>query len=129
MTVELACLALNALWGFVLVFVEIYGKTRQAGPAWNAGNRANEPEFAAWVGRAGRALDNHKENFPLFFAGVVVVTLAGQADTISAVGAVTYAVARVLHGVIYIAGITGLRTAVWMVGTLGVLAIYLAIVL
>ena len=44
MTVDLACLVVNALWGLVLVFVEVGGKTRVAGSAWNAGNREIEPE-------------------------------------------------------------------------------------
>ena len=29
MTIDLACLAGNALWGFVLVLIEIFGKTNK----------------------------------------------------------------------------------------------------
>ncbi len=118
MTVDLTCLVLNALWGLVLVFVEITGKTRAGGPAWNAGNRDTEPEVPEWVKRAGRALSNHKENFPLFLTAVIVVHLAHANDSTSAVAAVTYVVARVLHGAFYIGGVKRVRTLVFIVGTL-----------
>ena len=104
------------LWGFVLVLIEIGGKTRSAGGAWNTGNREVAPEVPAWVARAGRALVNHKENFPLFLTAVLVVHLAGRADAISAAASVVYVVARAAHGLLYIAGVPVARTAVWLAG-------------
>jgi len=123
-TVDLACLVINALWGLLLVFIEIGGKTRLAGTAWNAGNRDTAPEFPAWIDRAGRALANHKENFPLFLTAVLVVHVAGRADRVSAIASVAYVVARAAHGLLYIAGIPGLRSAVFLAGTLAALAVF-----
>jgi uncharacterized MAPEG superfamily protein len=123
MTTDLWCLVLNALWGFVLVMIEIAGKTRAGGPAWNAGNRDAPPKLPVWVERAGRALGNHKENFPFFLTAVIVVHLAGRDDATSAAAAIAYVVARMLHGVIYIAGITYVRSLVWTVGLLAIFAI------
>lgn len=128
MTVDLWCLAANALWGFLLVLLEIGGKTRAAGTAWNTGNRESEPEVPAWVERTGRALSNHKENFPLFLTAIVVVHLAGKADRISALAAGAYVVARLLHAVIYMAGIKGLRSAAWSAGTIAVLVVFTRLV-
>lgn len=128
MTIDLACLVINALWGLALVGVEIVGKTRTAGPQWNMGNREREPDVPDWVGRAGRALANHKENFPAFATAVIVVHLVGQADVLSAAGSVVYVVARFAHGLVYLAGITGLRTAVFGIGGLGMFAVYLSLV-
>ena len=116
MTTELTCLLVNALWGLVLVFVEIGGKTRIAGPAWNAGNRDAQPSFPAWIDRTSRALSNHKENFPLFLTAVVVVHLAGRADRISAAASIVYVVARATHGLLYVAGVKGLRSAAFIGG-------------
>ena len=124
MTVDLTCLAANAIWGFVLVMLEITGKTRTAGPAWNAGNRDEAPAFAPWIERTGRALSNHKENFPLFLAAVVVVHLAGKQDRVSALAAVVYVIARVLHATLYIAGVKGLRSVAFMLGLLATFAIW-----
>lgn len=124
MTTELACLVANALWGFLLVLLEVGGKTRAAGVAWNAGNRDASPAFPAWVERAGRALGNHKENFPFFATAVIVVHLVGREDKVSAVAAVVYVVARIAHALVYVAGITGLRSALFVVGAVATLAIY-----
>ena len=124
MTVELACLVLNALWGLGLVFLEIGAKTRTAGTAWNAGNRETSPDVPPWVQRAGRALGNHKENFPLFATAIVVLHLVGRSDAVTAAAAITYVAARALHALIYVAGIKGLRSAVFGVGLLATLVLY-----
>lgn len=124
MTVDLGCLVANALWGFFLVLVEISGKTRVAGPKWNTGNRDGAPAFPEWIDRAGRALGNHKENFPLFATAVVVLALAHKNDGATATAAIVYVVARALHGLVYLAGITGLRSLVWTVGTGATLFLY-----
>lgn len=131
MTTDLWCLVANAIWGFVLVVVEVQGKTKAVGPAWNVGNRDVDPDVAipAWVGRARRALDNHKENFPLFLTAVAVVHLAGRADEVSAIAAIAYVVARVLHAGTYIAGITVVRTIVHIAGLLATAAILSRLVL
>lgn len=116
MTIELTCLVANTLWGFLLVMIEILGKTRLAGPAWNAGNRDQEQSFPPWIQRTGRALDNHKENFPLFLTAVLVCTLSHHTDRITAAAAIAYVVLRALHGVIYIAGVKGLRSLSYLGG-------------
>lgn len=123
MTTELACLVINALWGLFLVLLEIGGKTRVAGPAWNAGNREEAPPFPAWIDRTSRALGNHKENFPLFLTAVLVVHVAGRADRTSAIAAIVYVVARAIHALLYIAGVRGLRSAAFSVGLLATLTI------
>jgi len=124
MTVDLWCLAANALWGFFLVLIEISGKTYAAGPEWNAGNRDKSPDFPAWVERATRALNNHKENFPFFLTAVVVVHLAGKADRISATWAMVYVAARLAHGLLYIGGVKRLRSGAWVTGTVSVVIIF-----
>jgi uncharacterized MAPEG superfamily protein len=123
MRIELACLVANALWGLFLVQVEILGKTRVAGTAWNMGNRDATPAFPPWIDRAGRALANHKENFPLFLTAVVVVELTGHGDRTSAIAAVVYVLARAAHGVLYIAGVKGSRSATFIVGLLAALVV------
>ncbi len=123
MTVDLACLVLNALWGLVLVLIEIMGKTRIAGAAWNAGNRDTEPELPGWLQRAGRALSNHKDNFPLVLTAVVVVQLAHANNRTSAAAAIVYVVARAVHGLLYIVGVKGVRTIAYLTGVAATLVI------
>jgi uncharacterized MAPEG superfamily protein len=117
MTIDLACLVANALWGVLLIGIEVIGKTRVAGTQWNLGNREKEPAFPAWVDRASRALANHKENFPFFLTAVLVVHLTGHANKVSAIACIVYVVARAAHGLIYVAGVKGLRSGAFLVGT------------
>jgi len=125
MRIELICLVANALWGFGLVFLEVNAKTRVAGLAWNMGNRDDSgPAFPAWIDRCGRALANHKENFPLFLTAVVVAVLTGHVNQVTAAAAIVYAVARALHAMFYIGGITRVRSAVWIIGSLATLTIF-----
>lgn len=116
MSTDLWCLVVNALWGVVLVQAEVAGKTKAAGKEWNVGNREKEPVFPDWVNRTGRALNNHKEAFPLFLTTVLVVHLSGAADRTSAIACIVYVVARAAHGLLYMAGITKVRSAAFLVG-------------
>lgn len=123
MSTDLWCLVVNALWGVALVQIEVTGKTRVAGTAWNMGNREKTPEFTGWVDRAGKALANHKENFPLFLTAVLVVHLSGAADRISAIACIVYVIARAAHGLLYIGGITKVRSAAFLVGAASVIVL------
>lgn len=116
MTTELWCLVVNALWGLGLIMLEVAGKTAVAGTVWNNGNRDVSPVFPGWVQRTGRALSNHKENFPLFAVAVLVVHMASKEDRISSIAAVAYVSARALHGLLYVAGVTKLRTLAYLAG-------------
>lgn len=124
MSTDLVCLVVQALWGATLVSVEVIAKTKTAGVDWNAGNRDTQPKVAPWVERAGRALANHKENFPFFATAVIVVHLAGKADRVSALAAVVYVVARAVHALVYIAGITKVRSLAHVVGLVATLTIF-----
>jgi len=124
MTTDLACLVANAIWGFALVIFEVMAKTKVAGVAWNRGNREKTPEVPAWVDRVGRALANHKENFPIFLTGVLVVHLTGKNDGVATIACIVYVVARALHAIVYIAGIEGVRSAFFVIGCIGTLVVY-----
>lgn len=123
MSTDLWCLVANALWGVVLVQAEVIGKTRAAGKEWNIGNRDTEPEWPAWVKRSAKALANHKENFPLFLTAVLVVHLSGAADRTSAIACIVYVIARAVHGLLYIGGVTKVRSAAFLVGAASVLVL------
>ena len=83
------------------------------------GNRENLPEATAFAGRAERTARNSLENFVLF----AVAALAGQAAGVQspevATGAQLFFWARLVYIPIYYAGITYLRTAVWVVSIVG----------
>jgi uncharacterized MAPEG superfamily protein len=81
------------------------------------GNRDGMPPATPLADRADRAAKNMLENLVLFIALVVAVGggNAGRAQ----LGATVFVIARVVYWPIYLAGIPGLRTAVWTVGIVG----------
>ena len=128
MTTDLWCLVANALWGWVLIQIEARGKTARAGLKWNMGNRDTEPDMPAWIHRARRAIANHKENFPFFLTAVVVVHLVGKADRLSGIAAIVYVVARIIHGLLYVGGVTRIRSAAYLAGLIATFTIFTRLV-
>ncbi len=90
---------------------------------WALGNREDDLERAPWAARALRASENMNENLPLFAILVLVANVSGSADSTTALGAQIFVGARALHAVVYMVGIGGLRTALWLVSVVGMLMI------
>jgi len=92
------------------------------------GNRDNLPEATALAGRAERTARNTLENFVLFAAIALVAHAAGATSPNVAAGATLFFWSRVLFIPVYYAGITYLRTAVWLASIVG-LAMMIAAIL
>jgi len=104
-----------AMWGYTLVLVAATARAVIAGPGYGFGNREELPEFPDWVARTQRAFENHQENLPIFIVTVFVAHFAlKDANTITLYAGV-YVIARVLHGLSYMAGIRYFRTFVFFV--------------
>ncbi len=88
-------------------------------PKWAMGNRDSSLESPAWASRADRAAKNMKENLPMFAALVLIAHVSGEADSTSELGAQIFIGARIAHAIIYLAGIPGVRTLVWLVSVAG----------
>ena len=73
--------------------------------------------------RAHAAHLNGFESFPAFVAGVLMAQLAGVAPTTINLLAIVFVIARVLHGVFYVANVQALRSLVWLVGFASALAL------
>ena len=114
MSIAYWCILVTALLPYLWVFI-----------AKRSGDRYNNRNPRAWmakqegnykVQRANAAHLNGFEAFPAFVAGVLMAQLAGvPADTITPL-AIGFVVARVLHGVFYIANVQALRSLVWFFG-------------
>jgi uncharacterized MAPEG superfamily protein len=79
------------------------------------GNRDNLPEASPLAGRADRAAKNMLENLILF----VALALAAGPSPRATLGAEIFVLARLAYWPIYLAGIHGVRTAVWAVSVVG----------
>jgi uncharacterized MAPEG superfamily protein len=99
--------------------------------AKSRGERYDNREPRTWLARqddprirrANAAQLNAFEAFPAFAAGVVLAHVAGVADARIALLAVLFVIARVLHGVFYVAGLASPRSLVWFAGLACVVAL------
>ena len=73
------------------------------------------------AGRADRAAKNMLEGMVMFLAVVLAAQLAGKGAQ-AAIGASVFFWARLVYWPIYMAGIIYLRTAVWFVSIIGLIA-------
>jgi uncharacterized MAPEG superfamily protein len=93
-----------------------------------AGNREDFPPGTGWIGRAHRAHLNMVENMVPFAALVLGAAVAGKADGWTALGAQVFFYSRVVHAVMYIAGVPWLRTFAWLGGVAGMAMVLYGIV-
>jgi uncharacterized MAPEG superfamily protein len=120
LTTDLEMLVASGILTLALVFLPQLSRVAKPGfAAWNAGNRETPFETPAWGQRAARAHANLLENLSVFAIAVLVVHVSGHANAASAQGAVIFFLARVAHAVLYIAGISYLRTLAFAVSLAG----------
>ncbi len=121
MNTELTVLA----WGCVLALVHIFAavrvKTRQYGTTWNMGARDEAlPPPEPIVGRLARAQANFFETFPIAATAILIVSITDQTTTWTELGALIWLGARIVYLPVYAAGISKIRTAIFLVSVFGI---------
>jgi uncharacterized MAPEG superfamily protein len=119
MSPDLKYLLFSTLLCFVQVLIAATGANQTVGLPTLAGNREGLPEMRGWAGRARRAHLNMIENMVLFTALVLIAAAAGKANAMTAMGAMIFFWARLAYAVIYLAGISWLRTVAWFASVIG----------
>ena len=115
-------------WGAVLLIVQIFLaghlKTKQYGADWNIGARDEPlPPLEPVPARAKRAQDNMMETFPVAIVAMLGVAVAGRSSDITVVGAWLWLAMRVAYVPVYLLGIKGLRTIIFLVSLIGLLMV------
>ena len=111
------------LWASVLyvtqVLVAALAADMQNGLAWGVGNREDIPAVPGWGGRAIRAHVNMAESLLPFACLVLVAYSSGRMGELSALGAQVFLVSRLAHALLYIGGVTYLRSVAYFGGLIG----------
>jgi uncharacterized MAPEG superfamily protein len=128
MKMELTLLVWAAALAVVQVLVAVMGAFNQVGLMKLVGNREDMPKLLGWAGRAERAHLNMALNLGLFAVLVLVAVAAGKTNAMTLLGAQLFFWSRVAYAIIYVAGITWLRTLSWLVSVIGLLLIFLQLV-
>jgi uncharacterized MAPEG superfamily protein len=111
MTIAYWCLFAAMFYPFIFA-----GLAKSRGDFDNANPRAWLAKLSGWRLRAHWAQQNHFEAYPPFAAGVIVAHQLGGAQSWIDALAVTFLLARLLYGVLYIRDRPSLRSIVWSVG-------------
>ena len=128
MAVELTMLVYSVLLTFVIISVPAMGGILQNGLAAQASARDGLPEPTVFMQRARRLQDNMIENMVLFVPLVLAAHAAGVSTAETVMGAQLFVIARVLHALIYLAGIPWIRPLAWAGGVVGMLMIATALI-
>lgn len=123
MTQELSLLVWSVLLTMAQVVVIIVGAVIQVDLRTLAGNRETRVVLSGWAGRAQRAHVNMLENLPLFATLVLAAQVSNRLDGVTRLGAQTFFWARLAYVIIYIAGISWLRSLVFAISVVGMLLI------
>jgi len=76
---------------------------------------------APWGGRAVRAHSNLADNLAIYAAVIGIASVTGATNGVTFIAGIVLLIARVLHALVYIAGIPYLRTAVFAVAQVSML--------
>jgi uncharacterized MAPEG superfamily protein len=123
MTADLTYLVWSVALTMAQLLIVIVGASVQIPLPVLAGNRETTVEGKGWLGRAQRAHRNILESLVLFAILVLVSQVSGQANATTALGAAIYFWARVAYAVIYMFGITWVRSLVFGVSMVGLVII------
>lgn len=128
MATELTMLAWSTVLGFVYIFATSTVVTRERGMKWNASARDGDARpLSPLAGRLQRAQANFLETFPFFAAAAIAVVLAGRGNDTTALAAQACFWARVVYLPLYAAGVPYVRSLVWLVSLLSILALVFAL--
>jgi uncharacterized MAPEG superfamily protein len=125
--VELKLLGAAVIVGLVQLAWAAFAARQQQGLAWAAGPRDEPIPVNGVAARLDRAFWNFMETFPFFAAAILAVVLAGKTGNLSLWGGAAYVVARALYVPLYASGVPRIRSLVWFVGFLGVIAVVVAL--
>ncbi|EYF03339.1 MAPEG family protein [Chondromyces apiculatus] len=120
MTIPLWCLLVAIILPYPWAMTAMGERKKQFGTADNKNPRKQTAQLEGKGARAYAAHQNALEALPPFGIAVLVAHVTHADPTLSTILAVAWIVARVLHGVFYIADIDKARSGMFVLGNLAV---------
>lgn len=127
MSVELTMLAYSAALLLVLVLIQAAAGIRSVGLVPLANARDGLPPPQGFHARALRCVDNHREGLTIFAPLVLAAALSHLSNGTTVLGAQLFFYSRVVHAVLYLAGVPMIRPLAWAVGLAGTIMIFAAL--
>lgn len=123
----LAYLALSAGLALVMWIPYILARLADWGLADAVGYPDPRPAERDWAVRARKAHANHVENLAPFAALVLIAELIGASPALTAFGAGLFFWARLVHYIVYAAGVPWARTLAFAAGWLGMVLVFVGL--
>ena len=120
MTIELWMLLGSSKLLFALVKLQQLHVDLTLGPKYALSNREEAKPNTGISGRIDRAILNLRENLLLFAPVVLILAIAKISNGATQNGAILFFVARIIHAVTYVLGITMIRSLAWFAGIVGI---------
>jgi len=127
MTTELRLLAYSVALLFVLVLIQAMVGVQSMGLVPMANNRDNVGEATGFHARMLRVVDNHREGLTMFAPLVLIAAAVNIHNGMTVLGAELFFWSRLVHAILYIAGVPVIRPLAWAVGMAGIVIVLLAI--
>lgn len=127
MTTELTLLAWSIVLGLVHAVATGQFTTLQHGLRYGMSPRDEQRPVTGIGARVQRAFANYMQTFPFFAAAVLIAHIAGRHSWLTVVGAQLYFWARLAYVPLYAAGIPAVRTLAFLIATVGIVLILIAL--
>jgi uncharacterized MAPEG superfamily protein len=127
-TVAYWCVLVAALLPYACAYVAKstgFGKPRSAGGYDNDDPRGWLARQQGWQARANAAQANSFEALPFFIGAVLIAHQVGAPQTRMDILAVLFVTLRIIYVVLYVAGLSTTRSAIWALAFLANLGIFL----
>lgn len=125
---ELKLLGVAVIVGLVQLMWAAGAARAQQDMKWAAGPRDTPMPIGGVAARLERAFWNFAETFPFFAVAVLACAVAGKlGQPLTIWGAWAYVVGRALYVPLYASGVPTVRTLVWFVAMVGLVALLVAL--
>ena len=125
MSSELSILALYGLLVVIIILVQVLLAIPQVGLSYLASPRDEKRELTGTAGRSLRCLENSVIAMALFAPAVLILHVQAGFTATTLLMAQIFLIARAVYVVLYLTGISWVRTGVWIVGFLATAYLYL----
>ena len=123
MTQELWIAVYAAVLGIVMVLAPpCLAYSRKGYVQWNAGPRDTPFDLGPHADRLKRAFSNFMETYVFFAVFVIALAFVHKSSNASVYGAWAYLGARIVYIPLYVFGVRGVRSLVWIVSLAGIIA-------
>lgn len=128
MPIELTMLAYSVALLLVVILIQGNATVLVNGIPYAGGNRDEAVPMTPFQGRAKRTVMNHVEGLAMFAPLALIAAQQGISTSTTMLAAQLFFYGRVVHALVYLAGIPMVRTLAWVVSIAGTVMMFLAII-